>query len=44
MDVIQQTCRQHDAALLCVSHDPSMAERFEHRMAMADLIQRPVSV
>lgn len=28
MDLIQQTCREKNAALLCVSHDPAMAQRF----------------
>ena len=28
MDLIQQVCRERNAALLCVSHDPSMAARF----------------
>ncbi|MGD9689452.1 MAG: ABC transporter ATP-binding protein [Phycisphaerales bacterium] len=31
MDLIQSSCREAGAALLCVSHDPSMRERFEHR-------------
>ncbi len=37
MDVIQQTCRRIGAALLCVSHDPSLAARFERRMSMGEL-------
>lgn len=30
MDLIQSACREKGAALLCVSHDPSMAARFPH--------------
>ena len=37
MDLIQQTCREHEAALLCVSHDPAMAERFDRRVAIEEL-------
>lgn len=29
MDLIQQACRDKGAALLCVSHDPSMVPRFQ---------------
>lgn len=28
MDLIQQTCKDRNAALLCVSHDPAMRSRF----------------
>lgn len=31
MDQIQGVCSRHGAALLCVSHDPSLASRFERR-------------
>ncbi|MEQ8770265.1 MAG: ABC transporter ATP-binding protein [Phycisphaerales bacterium] len=31
MDLMQNACREHGAALLCVSHDPAMASRFERR-------------
>jgi ABC-type lipoprotein export system ATPase subunit len=31
MELIQGVCREKGAALLCVSHDPSMAGRFERR-------------
>ncbi|MEZ6234479.1 MAG: ABC transporter ATP-binding protein [Phycisphaerales bacterium] len=34
MDLIQGICREKNAALLCVSHDPAMAERFERRMTL----------
>ncbi|HMN42010.1 MAG TPA: ABC transporter ATP-binding protein [Phycisphaerales bacterium] len=37
MDLIQQTCREKGAALLCVSHDPAMAARFERRESLAAL-------
>lgn len=37
MDLIQGVCRERNAALLCVSHDPSMRDRFERRAALADL-------
>lgn len=30
MELIQRTCRERGAALLCVSHDPAMWTRFEH--------------
>ncbi len=31
MDLIQNACRDSGAALLCVSHDPSMTDRFTRR-------------
>lgn len=34
IELIQNACRQRSAALLCVSHDPAMAERFERREAL----------
>lgn len=37
MDLIQAICREKNAALLCVSHDPAMAARFERRAALDDL-------
>ncbi|MCA9287859.1 MAG: ABC transporter ATP-binding protein [Phycisphaerales bacterium] len=37
MDLIQGICREKNAALLCVSHDPAMAERFERRMTLDEL-------
>jgi len=39
MDLIQQTCARHHAALLCVSHDPAMAARFRERMSLHELNQ-----
>lgn len=35
--IIQETCRAAGAALLCVSHDPSMASRFSRRMNLSEL-------
>jgi putative ABC transport system ATP-binding protein len=37
MDLIQGACRDNEAALLCVSHDPAMRERFARRRALAEL-------
>jgi ABC-type lipoprotein export system ATPase subunit len=37
MDLIQGICREQNAALLCVSHDPSMKERFEKRTSLYEL-------
>ncbi len=37
MDLIQQACREINAALLCVSHDPAMAQRFELRASLDEL-------
>lgn len=37
MDLIQQACREKGAALLCASHDPSMAARFSRRETLAEL-------
>lgn len=37
MDLIQTICREKNAALLCVSHDPSMASRFVRREALREL-------
>ena len=36
MDLIQSACRDHGAALLCVSHDPSLRDRFERRVAIPE--------
>jgi putative ABC transport system ATP-binding protein len=44
MDLIQQACREKGAALLCVSHDPAMAARFERRESLAELRSASVSV
>ena len=37
MNLIQQSCREINAALLCVSHDPSMKERFDRRASLDEL-------
>ncbi len=37
MDLIQGICREKGAALLCVSHDPSMHARFERREQLDEL-------
>lgn len=37
MDLIQEACRTSGAALLCVSHDRSLAGRFENRRALGEL-------
>ncbi len=37
MDLIQQSCREINAALLCVSHDPAMAQRFTRRASLDEL-------
>ena len=34
MDLIQESCRERNAALLCVSHDPTLDERFERRESL----------
>lgn len=34
VELIQNVCREQGAALLCVSHDPAMAERFARREAL----------
>ena len=41
MDLIQETCRQRGAALLCTSHDPSMARRFDRRLTLDELAVQP---
>ncbi len=37
MDLIQTACTESGAALLCVSHDPSMADRFARRASLHEL-------
>ncbi|MBA4028615.1 MAG: ABC transporter ATP-binding protein [Planctomyces sp.] len=37
MDLILGACHRHGAALLCTSHDPAMAHRFERRLDLPDL-------
>ncbi|MCA9273669.1 MAG: ATP-binding cassette domain-containing protein [Phycisphaerales bacterium] len=38
MDLIQSTCQKVGAALLCTSHDPSMADRFNRRESLDQLV------
>ncbi len=40
MDLIQSICREKGAALLCVSHDPALAVRFERRASLDDLREK----
>lgn len=37
MDLIQGLCKERNAALLCVSHDPAMKERFARRATLQSL-------
>lgn len=37
IELIQNACREKGAALLCTSHDPTIAERFENRAVLDDL-------
>jgi putative ABC transport system ATP-binding protein len=37
IELIQGVCREKGAALVCVSHDPGMAERFERRASLESL-------
>lgn len=37
VELIQSACREKNAALLCVSHDPAMAERFARRESLHGL-------
>jgi ABC-type lipoprotein export system ATPase subunit len=37
MELIQETCRKRGAALLCTSHDPSLAARFTRRDSLEAL-------
>lgn len=37
MDLIQQACAEREIALLCTSHDPTLAPRFERRMDLEEL-------
>jgi ABC-type lipoprotein export system ATPase subunit len=40
MDLIQRACSEHRAALLCTSHDPALAARFERRAALGETSHR----
>lgn len=37
IELIKDVCKESGAALVCVSHDPSMSERFERRVRLEDL-------
>ncbi|MBZ0171311.1 MAG: ABC transporter ATP-binding protein [Phycisphaerales bacterium] len=37
MDLIQEICRERGAALLCVSHDPSLVDRFDRHESLLEL-------
>ncbi len=37
IELIQSACKDANAALLCVSHDPAIAQRFARRVRLADL-------
>jgi putative ABC transport system ATP-binding protein len=37
MDLIQEVCREHEAALVCVSHDPSLVSRFDRSLTLGEL-------
>lgn len=39
--LLQSACREKNAALLCVSHDPAMAALFERRSSLKDLSGQP---
>ncbi|MCW5769128.1 MAG: ABC transporter ATP-binding protein [Phycisphaeraceae bacterium] len=41
MDLIQNACRERNAALLCTSHDPRTAERFTRRESLDQLADAP---
>jgi len=43
MDLIQGLCRERNAALLCVSHDPAMKDRFSRRQSLAELHPQAVA-
>lgn len=43
MDLIQGICRDTGAALLCVSHDPSMAQRFPRRERLDALCEGAIA-
>lgn len=41
VDLLQSTCRQEGAALLVVSHDPSLVGRFERTIALGSVVANP---
>lgn len=44
MDLIQEVCREKNAALLCVSHDPAMKSRFSRTATLASLAEPPAGM
>ncbi|MGH7131532.1 MAG: ABC transporter ATP-binding protein [Phycisphaerales bacterium] len=44
MDLIQQICRERNAALLCTSHDPAMTARFAHHIRIANAARAGAAV
>lgn len=44
MDLIQQTCRERNAALLCTSHDPAMTARFTNHIKLSTPLGTPAIV
>lgn len=38
VELIQSVCREQGAALLCVSHDPALVDRFERRASLGALM------
>ncbi len=43
MDLIQAICAEKNAALLCVSHDPTMKDRFERQASLSELAAEPAA-
>ena len=43
IDMIQSACNSHNAALLCVSHDPALDGVFEHRLRFEELCAQPAT-
>ncbi len=43
MDLIQSACRESGAALLCVSHDPSIKSRFQRLASLQELEAGPMA-
>ena len=41
LDLIQKVCRDHNAAMLAVSHDPTLVARFDRSLDLAELNQAP---
>jgi putative ABC transport system ATP-binding protein len=43
LELIRKLCREHGAALLCVSHDPAVLGAFERTLSLEDLTRAPAS-